>query len=242
MLVVVTEPLTLTAVLLAVALSFGVSASAGLGGSLILVPALSLAVGVKEGVALAALLLAGNNVVKVIAYRRSLPFRAGALVVLLTTLGSLLGAGLLVAAPEGVVTAAVLAMFSLTLVAERLRLDRLQRLGAPLLAWGAGMTSGFSGTSGPLKGVAIRNLRLDRWHMVGAASLASLAGDAAKATVFVEAELLGPEAFQLAAAAVPLMVVATFTGRMINRRISEAGYAMLFWAVMGGYAVRLVAA
>ncbi|MFB3051273.1 MAG: sulfite exporter TauE/SafE family protein, partial [Acidimicrobiia bacterium] len=54
--------------LLAVAVSFMISASAGLGGSLILVPTLALVLGTKEGVALSALLLAANNVVKVIAY------------------------------------------------------------------------------------------------------------------------------------------------------------------------------
>jgi len=49
--------LTLSAILA----SFTLSASAGLGGSLILVPALALVLGTKEGVALAALLLAGNT-------------------------------------------------------------------------------------------------------------------------------------------------------------------------------------
>ena len=48
--------------LIACFLSFALSASAGLGGSLILVPALVLILGAREGMALAALLLAGNNV------------------------------------------------------------------------------------------------------------------------------------------------------------------------------------
>ena len=75
------DPIVAALTLVAVAASFAVSASAGLGGSLILVPTLALVLGTKEGVAMAALLLAGNNVVKVIAYRRSLPFRSAAVVV-----------------------------------------------------------------------------------------------------------------------------------------------------------------
>ena len=51
------------------AVSFTISASAGLGGSLLLVPSLSLVLGTMEGVALAALLLGANNVAKVAAYR-----------------------------------------------------------------------------------------------------------------------------------------------------------------------------
>ncbi|MFN2487113.1 MAG: sulfite exporter TauE/SafE family protein, partial [Acidimicrobiia bacterium] len=124
--------------------------------------------------------------------------------------------------------------------AERLDLSALRRLGGPLLAFGSGATSGFSGTSGPLKGVAIRQLDLDRAHFVGAASLVSLAGDATKATIYTDAGLLSGDSFLVAVAAVPLMLVATFAGRRINRSIGERGYTSLFWAVMAGYALRLV--
>jgi len=234
------EPWIFVFALVAAAASFTVSASAGLGGSLILVPSLALVLGTKEGVALAALLLAANNVVKVMAYRETLPFRKAFVIIVLVAVGAAVGARLLVAAPEDVVTFAVIASFALALVAERLDLSRLRRLGAPVLALGAGATSGFSGTSGPLKGMALRQLDVDRAHFVGAASLVSLVGDATKTAVFTEAQLIGGDSFTLAAFAIPLMVVATFTGRRINRRIGERGYTFLFWGVMTGYTVRLV--
>jgi uncharacterized membrane protein YfcA len=167
------ETWVIVVIFIAVAVSFTVSASAGLGGSLILVPTLALVLGTKEGVALAALLLAANNVVKVFAYRETLPFRKALAVIVLVALGAALGAGLLVAAPERLVTVAVIAGFVIALVAERLDLSRLRRAGGPVLAFGSGATSGFSGTSGPLKGMAIRQLNVDRAHFVGAASLAS---------------------------------------------------------------------
>ncbi|MBW3667127.1 MAG: sulfite exporter TauE/SafE family protein, partial [Actinobacteria bacterium] len=131
------EPWVFALVLMAATVSFMVSASAGLGGSLILVPTLALILGTKEGVALAALLLAANNVVKVFAYRETLPFRKALAVVVLVALGAALGAGLLVAAPEEVVTVAVIVSFVTALVAERLDLSGLRRLGAPLLAFGS---------------------------------------------------------------------------------------------------------
>jgi hypothetical protein len=191
-------------------------------------------------VALAALLLAANNVVKVFAYRETLPFRKALVVIVLVAVGAALGALLLVAVPERVVTAVVIVSFVLALLAERLDLSRLRRLGGPVLALGSGATSGFSGTSGPLKGMAIRQLGLDRAHFVGAASLVSLAGDATKATVFTEVGFLGGDSFLVALAALPLMLVATFAGRRINRSIGERGYTSLFWGVMAGYTVRLV--
>ncbi len=236
------EAFVVVGTLVAVAAAFAVSASAGLGGSLILVPALALVLGTKEGIALAALLLAGNNVVKVIAYRRTLPYKKAAVVIALLAVGAAIGARLLVASPEDVVTVAVIVSFVLALIAERLDLSRIRAVGGPLLAFGSGATSGFSGTSGPLKGMAVRQLNLDRGHFVGAASLASLVGDATKTAIFAEARLLDRDAIVLAAIAIPLMIVATLGGRRINHAIGETGYSVLFWSVMAGYTVRLLVA
>jgi len=178
--------------------------------------------------------------VKVFAYRETLPFRKALVVVVVVAVGAAVGAGLLVAAPEEVVTVAVIVSFVFALVAERFGLSRLRRLAMPVLAFGSGATSGFSGSSGPLKGMAIRQLDLDRAHFVGAACLASLVGDATKAAVFTQADLLTGDSFLIALTAVPLMLVATFTGRRVNRSIGEQGYTVLFWGVMAGYTARLL--
>lgn len=225
--------------LIAISASFAISASAGLGGSLLLVPSLALVLDTKPGVAMAALLLGANNVVKVAAYRRTLPFRAAAAVIALTIVGAVVGARLLVAAPTRLVSIAVLVSFAVALLAERVDLSRLRQVGGPVLAVGAGATSGFSGTSGPLKGMAIRQLDLDRMHFVGAASLASLFGDLAKTAVFAEARLFSSTQLALAAAAVPLMFVATYAGYRLNHIVGQRGYDRLFWTVMAGYTVRL---
>lgn len=230
-------------VLLAASAAFTVSAAAGLGGSLILVPALALVLGTKEGVALAALLLALNNVVKVFAYRKTIPLAKSALVIVLTIVGSAVGASLLVAAPESIVSVAVVVCIALSLLGERLDLGSRSRRAAMLpLAFASGATSGFSGTSGPLKGIALRHLQLDRFHMAGAASAVSLAGDLTKTAIFTDAGLLGLESLNLAVLCAPLMLVATFTGRMLNRTVAERGYAILFWTVMFGYSARLLLA
>ncbi|MDP9999764.1 MULTISPECIES: sulfite exporter TauE/SafE family protein [Pseudarthrobacter] len=226
--------------LLGTALACTLSASAGLGGSLVLVPMLALAIGTKEGVALAALLLAANNLVKLVAYRGTIPWRKSLIVLVLVVIGSVLGAALLIAAPETWVSAAVVLSIVLALAAERLRLPAMQKVGAPVLALASGATSGFSGTSGPLKGVALRLLNLDRSHLVGAASIVSLAGDATKASVYAGAGLLSTESLLLMAGLFPVMIASTFFGRFLNTRVGERGYAVLFWTVMGGYSLRLL--
>lgn len=233
------DPLVLALTLVATALAFVVSASAGLGGSLVLVPAYALLLGTKEGVALAALMLAGNNVAKVIAYRRTVPWLAALGVVVATVVGAFIGARALVHAPEALVAGAVIAVIVLTFLIELRGHDRILKIGAVIPALGSGLTSGFSGSSGPLKGIALRALRLDRMHLVGAASLVSLFGDATKAGVFASSGLLVGDQFRLALFAIPVMVGSTWLGRRINSRVGERGYAVLFWGVLTGYVVRL---
>lgn len=233
------DALAAVGVLLLVYASFTVSASAGLGGSLLMVPTLALYLGSKEGVALAALLLAGNNVVKIIVYRHTLPFRAAAGMTVLIAIGAAVGSTLLVNAPAVAVTIGVIVMFTASMIVERLQWKPAQAGFAPFLALLSGASSGFSGTSGPLKGVAIRNLDLDRRHFVGAASLASFVGDATKTAVFAEAGLLGRTSILVALAAIPLMALGTWTGSTVNERVGEQAFAVLFWTVMSGYTVRL---
>jgi uncharacterized membrane protein YfcA len=234
--------LLVVVVLVGVAASFFVSSAAGLGGSLVLIPTLSLALGTKEGVALGALLLGANNVVKLVLYREVLPWRAAAGVIALTVAGTYVGARALVATPEDVVTGVVIVSFAVALIAERRRVELRRVTLAPVLAFGSGATSGFSGTSGPLKGVAVRSLSLDRMHTVGAASLASAFGDLTKTAVFTDAEILTAESYWLMAAAVPVMLVASLAGRRFTTVIGEQGYERLFWLVMGGYTARLLSA
>ena len=242
------EVLELVAVLAAVAVAFFVSASAGLGGSLVLVPALSVALGTKEGVALSALLLGVNNLVKMGLYRQSLPWRRSAVLVVCTVIGTAVGARLLVDASERLVTVAVIVSFVVALATERVgdhrrvvpEASRPPRAVAGAFAIASGATSGFSGTSGPLKGVAVRSLRVDRFHTVGAAALVSASGDLTKSAVYTDAQLLGPASYQLMVALVPLMLLASVAGRRWNGAIGERGYERLFWVVIGGYAVRLL--
>jgi uncharacterized protein len=226
--------------LLAAAAAFFLSAYVGLGGSLVMVPAAVLLLGTKEGIALAALLLALNNLAKVVAYRDSLPVRRALPLVGATFIGSAVGAALLFVLPERLVLVVVAWAVVMSLVAEIRGWRLREAVMAPGLAGSSGLLSGVSGTSGPLKGVAVRSLGLGRMHTVGAATLMSLVGDVTKTFVFIGGGLLAAEQFRLAAAALPLMVLATWSAALANRTSSEGVYRVAFWLVMGGYLARLV--
>jgi uncharacterized protein len=226
--------------LIGAALSFVLSASAGLGGSLLLVPILGLLLGTKQGVAAASLLLAFNNVAKVVVYRQTIPWKAVLGVGILTVVGSVIGAQLLVAMPEAWVGAAVVAAFVITFLLERTQLPWLHRSATSLLAFSAGATSGFSGTSGPLKGAALRNLGFDRLHFVGAASAVSLAGDVTKSIIFTQASLFEALSWMIVVGALLLMPLAVLAGRHLSQRMGEKAHTTMFWTVMVGYSVRLL--
>lgn len=222
------------------AVAFALSASAGLGGSLLLVPILSLLLGPKQGIALAALLLGLNNVAKTAVYRATIPWRAAALVLVLTAAGATLGARLLIAAPERLVSWAIIVVIASSFFTERLGLKCVRRSAPPLLAFVAGATSGFSGTSGPLKGLALRGLASDRLHFLGAASVVSLTADAVKVVIFARAALLDLTSATIVLGALPLMPLAALAGRGLNGLMGERAYAYLFWTVMTLYSGRLL--
>jgi uncharacterized protein len=235
--------------LFAVVLSFLVSSTVGLGGSLIAVPAMVACFGAKSGVALAALLLASNNLFKVFAYRRTIPWKGASILAALTMLGTFVGAHLLLSLPDLWVIIAVLLSLIWSLGVEfhshasnswKSTTLAQKPWVAGLYALVAGLTSGVSGTSGPLKGIAIRQFASDRQHYVGAASLISFVGDVTKVSVFAEASLLGNQELHLLLFAIPLMPLCALGGYRLNGKMGERWFGYAFWAVIIGYSLRLV--
>ncbi|MGI8759495.1 MAG: sulfite exporter TauE/SafE family protein [Acidimicrobiales bacterium] len=223
--------------------SLFLSSIAGYGGSLILVPVLVATLGPKEGIAFAALLLAWNNVFKVIAYRRTLSLRPGWALLAVTAVGSFAGASLLVSTPEQAVYWAIVLVTVGSLAAELRGGERLRAAqrwaSAPLMSLSA-LLSGFSGTSGPLKGIAIRSLRLPRLDHVGLAAVVSLMGDGVKLQIFATAGLLSDIRWPVLAVALPLMPIAAWTGRAVNERVDERRFQWVFWTIVGGYTFRMM--
>ncbi len=204
---------------------------------------------------MAGLLLFWNNFFKLIAYRNFVKaaWKPALLVMAFTVLGVFLGAKLLVAVPEVWVSWAVIASFAVTLAFElwrhlkdatplpQLQIRRLKfqsNLYAPVLAFLSGATSGFSGTSGPLKGIALRNLNLDHMQFVAAASMVSFVGDVLKTGIFAEAGLL-QGTWSTLLWAVPLMLLGTYAGYRMNQNVEERWFSILFWTVIAAYTLRL---
>ncbi len=234
----------LTAVILVVTFtSLFISSIAGYGGSLLLLPALAAILGPKEGIAMAALVLGWNNVFKVIAYRKTLAVRKSWPLLVVTAAGVFAGGTLLISAPETLIVWAIVVVTVASLAIELFagaRLRRANRSAAvPLMAGGA-VLSGFSGTSGPLKGISIRSLGLPRLEHVGVASCVSLVGDVLKVELFAQAGLLPRIEWYLVAAVLPVMPLAAWVGRRVNETINENTFRWVFWSVVGAYSLRMI--
>jgi uncharacterized protein len=229
-------------VLLVTFVSLFVSSIGGYGGSLLLVPALAVIIGPKEGVALAALLLGWNNVFKLIAYRHTLALRQGWGLLVVTVIGVWLGAQLLIAASDSIVVGAVVVMTAASLAVELVADERLMRCrrhaAVPLMAASA-VLSGVSGTSGPLKGISVRSLGLRRLEHVGLASSVSLVADALKVELFATAGLFAGVDMRVLLVALPVMPIAAWVGRAVNQRVDETAFRWIFWSIVGGYSLRM---
>ena len=104
----------------------------------------------------------------------------------------------------------------------------------------ASVLSGVSGSSGPLKGIAIRSLGLPRLEHVGVAASVSLVADALKVQLFTSAGLLADVDLRTLAVALPMMPIGAWVGREVNRRVDESAFRWIFWTVVGGYTMLMV--
>ena len=228
--------------ILAVFLAFFVSALMGQGGGLIMAPVMIAAFGPKEGVAIAAVLMAANNVIKAAAYLRSIP-KVSFLLAIGTVAGTLIGSLLLVSVPEKIVLFAAMASILASFGYEVFGRQAL-RIGdksvAVLFAAIAGITSGVSGTSGPLKAVSVRMMNLQPLRHVGAATVLSLVGDVTKAIALVAAGVTSYSSVLEVGWAFALMPLATWGGWYINsRKMKPQWFGILFWITIGAYLLRL---
>ena len=143
---------------------------------------------------------------------------------------------------ERIVVAIIVVVTVLSLVVELVGGDRLatvrRRAALPAMA-ASSVLSGVSGSSGPLKGVAIRSLSLPRLEHVGLAACVSLVTDVIKVELFADAGLLDDMSSTTLAAALPMMPVAAWVGRSVNRRIGEESFRWVFWSVVAGYTMRM---
>lgn len=229
-------------ILIVLFLSFLLSASCGMGGSLILIPALSIVFGIKEGIMISSLLLALNNIFKLYFYQRQINWPKIGVLVVLMGLGSLLGALFMLELSPRILSIGlgILVVFSF-LSHHKLKFNKSTHpLFGGFLSFIAGFSSGMVGISGPLKGLALKHFVTEKSVIVASAAAISLVSDSIKSVVFLQHSSVYLDNLSFIIMAFLIMPFASFAGKKINDSLSTKAYNTLFYIVMSGYVLRFV--
>ena len=226
-------------VALLIFVSFLLSASCGLGGSLILIPSLSILFGIKESIIISSLLLAMNNLVKVCLFRKSIQLLpVGGLLVCIAG-GASLGALLLLKMDEKLITPIFILHVVFSFIFQRNKNLEVRKKVSLAISFVAGLLSGVAGSAGPLKGIALKCHVFTKTELVAAASLLSFVTDLTKSAIYLPATY-SQLPWGIVWYSLLVMPIATALGRYLNRRMSETAYDALFYSVMSGYVLRLL--
>jgi uncharacterized membrane protein YfcA len=221
-------------------ISFLVSASCGLGGSLILIPGLSWILGIKEGIVMSSLLLGLNNLVKLFFYRKEIRCRPSFQLLFLMLAGTALGALLMLKANSKLLSLFLFVHVLLSFLIQHKATETVKRKTGLLFSFLSGFCSGFTGTSGPLKGLAVKCFMNIKTEVVAAASILSLASDSLKSTIYLQNFSTDIVNLQWLGYSIIIMPLATWMGRSLNKKMSSRAYDTLFYFVMGGYVIRIL--
>lgn len=221
-------------------LSFLVSSSCGLGGSLILIPVLSAVLGIKEGIVVASILLGINNLVKVFFFRRGIKLKPISFLLVLMIAGTVIGSFLMLKADTNFLTGFLIFHLLLAFFIQRKATISVQRKTGLTYSFLSGFCSGLSGTSGPLKGLAVKCYMNEKLGIVAAASVLSLATDTTKSVIYLSQYTPTALTMEWFIYSIVVMPIATALGRYINQTMSLKAYEVLFYFVMTGYVFRLV--
>lgn len=207
----------------------------GTGSSLVLMPILVMLFGPRQAVPIMAIAAILGNAGRVLAWRRSIDWRACAAYSSTAIPGAIVGACLLLTIPPGIADTA-LGVFFLSLIPVRrwlarheIRLTRwhLAALGAPL-----GVLTGIVVSTGPLTVPLFTFYGLERGAFLGTEAAGSMAVYLAKAATFGTLGALPPEVVMQGLGVGLTLMAGSFVGRSVVLAVSPGLYRTLIDGLM----------
>lgn len=217
----------------------------GTGSSLVLMPLLVVTFGPRQAVPIMALAAIMGNLGRVLAWRREIDWGACAAYCSTAVPAAALGAGLLLAVPQGLVET-VLGAFFLALVAVRhwlahraftITRGHLVLLGGPL-----GLLTGLVVSTGPLTVPLFTFHGLQRGAFLGTEAAASLGMYGAKVATFQALGALPPEVLLQGAGVGATLMAGSFVGRFVVLKLSPAAHRWLIDGLMAVSGLALLGA
>jgi uncharacterized protein len=221
-----------------------VSGAAGFGGALLLLPVLTLTVGAKAAVPILTVAQLLGNLSRAgfgwhdIRWRPALLFSAGAVP------ASLLGSRMFIALPPALILR-LIGVFLLIVVA--IRHTRLGRRKTPEWLLGpAGVVVGFvsavAGSAGPLAAAVFLGLHLPAGAYVASEAVTAVLMHLTKSLVYGRYAALSGGDLVRGLALGSALVLGSWTGRTLIRRLPEKGFALLVEVLLAVSAISLIGA
>jgi uncharacterized membrane protein YfcA len=218
------SPGFLVAVVVVGFFGFVVSATFGIGGVVLLIPMLSLALPPAQAVALSAPVMLVNNLGKSLVYRRHVDRRALFYTSALALPAAFVAALWTVDVDDRALLLGVAALILVTLWVERVRETPVRMSPRGLLWWGlvTGGISGLCGAAGPPTAIGLRGYGLTKDAFVGTVSVFAVFLQLFKMPAYVATDVLPARMMPLAAVLAGAAVVAVRVGPRLLSRVPPA--------------------
>ena len=203
---------------------FVVSATFGIGGVVLLIPVLSMALPPVQAVAVAAPVMLVNNLGKSWVFRSAVDVKATALLSGLALPAAYLSARVANTVDDRLLLVAVALLILVSVAVDRLRTPATAPMGGlALFLWGGltGAISGICGAAGPPTAIGLRRYGLSKNEFVGTVAVFSVCLQLAKIPAYVDTGALPPGLLPLAALLAALSLVAVAVGPRLLRQVSE---------------------
>lgn len=220
-----------------------VSGAAGFGGALLLLPVLTLTIGAKAAVPVLAVSQLMGNVSRAafgwreIRWRPALLFSAGAVP------ASVIGARLFVGLPPGLILRLIGLCLLIIVIVRHTPVGQMKVPERALAPAGAlvGLISSVVGSAGPLGAAVFLGLRLPATAYVASEAVAAALIHLTKCLVYGRYALLGSRDLAHGLALGSSLVLGSWTGRKLVRRLSEKTFAVLVELLLVVSALTLLA-
>ncbi len=227
---------------LLVLIAFTVASTLGIGGPLIILPALLFHFEAAEAVSLLVPTLFLNNLARAGLYRKQLSrkavFRTGLLAIPLSLAASFFTGDVHPSVLKGIIVLIIV----FVLVSQYLFRKEFRVGPKGLMVWGLpiGLLSGLSGTPGSAMAIAFRGFGLSLAHFVGTVALLQVLLQLSRVPGYVSSGLLNESNYLFAIFLALMSLPGVWLGKFIMKRISPGNFRVALDILLGIIAAFLI--
>lgn len=228
--------------ILAAFIAFVVASTFGIGGPIILMPALMLRLPPAQAVAVVVPIMIFNNLLKLWVFRRGVQWRAALLTGVSALPAAFMAALFTSRVNANVLKAGIGLLIVIALLRQYLFKHQLQVSERGLTGWGViiGGISGFAGAAGPPTAVALKGYGLASARFVGTVAVLQLGLQFVRLPTYISTGIFPADLWPLALLLSLVSLTAVLVGRHLIQRMQVQTFRWLLDAVLLLLAIWLI--